>query len=158
MAVSVTVAGVTYSIPSTGEELWGVQTTDYLVALGEELSNVVVTGDIPPETLVTIPSVQVAAANVTDFILDGSLIQSAQAEYYIQRQTDSPLEVGESGTMYFLYNDTSGTWSFAQVGNNIGAAQVTFTMLGNQLQFTASALAGTYLDGKMRYRVRALPK
>jgi len=158
MAVSVTVAGVTYSVPTTGEELWGVETTDYLVALGEELANVVTSGDIPPETLVTIANNQVAAANVTDFVLDGSIIQSATAEYYIQRQTTGPnVEVGESGTLYFLYNDTAGTWSFAQVGNNVAQAGVTFSMLGNQLQYVSSNLAGTH-TGKMRYRVRALPK
>jgi hypothetical protein len=157
MAVSVTVAGVTYSVPTTNEELWGINTTDYLVALGEELANVVVEGDISPETLVNIPAS--GSGNVTDFIIDGNLIQSAQAEYYIQRQSDSPLEVGESGTLHLLFNDTLGTWSFAQVGNNIGASLVTFSMSGNQLQFTAAALpSGVYIEGKMRFRVRALPK
>lgn len=158
MAVSVTVAGVTYSVPTTGEELWGIETTDYLVALGEELANVVTTGDISPETLVTIANNQVAPANVTDFIVDGSLIQAATAEYYIQRQTTGPnVELGESGTLHLLYNDTAGTWSFAQVGNNIGQAGVTFSMLGNQLQYVSSNLPGTH-TGKMRFRVRALPK
>lgn len=158
MAVSVTVAGVTYQVPTTNEELWGVNTTDYLVALGEELANVVVTGDIPPETLVTIANNQVAPANVTDFILDGSLIQSAVAEYYVHRQTTGPnVESAEAGTLYFLYNDTSGTWSFAQVGNNVTNSGVTFSILGNQLQYTSTNLPGTH-TGRMKYRVRALPK
>jgi hypothetical protein len=61
--------------------------------------------------------------------------------------------------MFLLFNDTLGTWSFAQVGNNVGAALVNFSMVGNQLQYTASALpSGTYIEGKMRFRVRALPK
>lgn len=158
MAVSVTVAGVTYSVPTTNEELWGVNTTDYLVALGEELANVVVTGDIPPETLVTIANNQVSAANVTDFIIDGSVLRAATAEYFVHRVTVSPnSEVVESGTLYLAYNDTDGAWTFAQVGNNVGNSGVTFSVLGNQLQYTSTNLSGTH-TGTMKFRLRALPK
>jgi hypothetical protein len=156
MAVSVTVAGITYQVPSPNDELWGVNTTDYLVALGEELANVVVVGDIPPEILVNIAAS--GTNDVTDFILDSSLIQAATAEYYIQRISDSPLELVESGTLYFNYNDAAGEWSIAQVGSKVGETLVTFAMNVNQLQYTASAMSGTYISGKMRFRVRALPK
>lgn len=158
MAVSVTVAGITYSVPTTNDELWGNNTTDYLVALGEELANVVVNGDIPPETLATIANNQVAPANVTDFIIDGNTLRSAIAEYFVHRVTVTPnSEVVESGSLYFNYNDTLGAWSLAQVGNNVGSTGVTFSMSGNQLQYVSTNLSGTH-TGTMKFRVRALPK
>jgi hypothetical protein len=159
MSVSVTVAGVTYQIPTVNEELWGLNTTDYLVALGEELASVVVEGDIGPETLITIANNQAVAANVPTFVLNSALIRSAVAEYYVHRVTTGPAnEIAEAGSLYFLYNDTTNSWTIAQVGNNVGNTGMEFTITpAGQVQYTSSNLSGTH-TGRMKFRVRVLQK
>lgn len=159
MAVSVTVAGVTYEIPTSGEDLWGVETTDYLVALGEELANVVVVGDIAPDTLINI--LEASTQDVTGFIVDGSITRAASAEYFIHRVSTGvgATEVVESGMLFLNYSDSLNAWSLSQVGNGVGNALVTFSMVGSQLRYTSTALpSGTYDEGSMRFRLRALPK
>jgi hypothetical protein len=159
MSVPVTVAGVTYQVPTTQEELWGLETTDYLVALGEELASVVVPGDIGPETLVTIQNNQAVAANIPTFILNPVNIRSGVAEYYVHRVTVGPnTEVAEAGTLYFLYNDSLNAWTVAQVGNNVAATGVVFTITtAGQVQYTSTNLSGTH-TGRMKFRLRVLQK
>lgn len=160
MSVPLTIAGITYDYPVVDSELWGTEATDWAIAVTAQLNNLIVEGDIGPVTLVTINNNQAVAANVTNFTINPASIRSGTAEYYVERATTGPAtEVGESGTLYILYNDTSATWSIAQLGNNVGNTGVNFNMTpGGQLQYTSTNLAGATHTGRMKYRLRVLQK
>lgn len=161
MSVPLIVAGVTYNYPATDNELWGVDATNWAIAITSELAQVTVTGDIGPTTLVTIANNQVSAANVTALVLNSATIRSGTVEYYVYRIFDSGAqEVAEAGNLYFLYHDLSGSWTVSQVGNGIGSTGVLFTITaGGQVQYTSSDLTpSSGYSGSMKYRLRVLQK
>jgi hypothetical protein len=161
LSVPLIINGVTYDYPTTGDQLWGDNATDWAVAVTNELNNLVVEGDIGPTILVTIANNQSSAANVTGFTVDPNETRGAIAEYYVYRQYNSGAsEVIEVGHLYIGYKDTAANFTVAQVGLNATSSGVTFSMTsGGQLQYVSSNLTpSTSYVGTMKFRVRALPK
>lgn len=160
MGIPLTVGGIIYDFPVTNSELWGTSVTDWAEAVSAQLNTVTVPGDIGPVTLVNIANNQASPVNVPSFVLDPALIRSGTAEYYVWRLTTGPSsELSEAGIFTFLYNDSSGTWTFSQQGNNIRASGVTFSVTNlGQVQYTSTNLTNTTYTGKMKFRLRVLQK
>jgi len=162
VAVSLIVGGVTFQYPVVNNEVWGTQATNWAIAVTDELTKISVAGDIAPTTLVTIANNQAVAADVTNFILDPATIRGGVAEYYVYRTWNSGAnEVVEVGTLYFARLDTAAAWTIVQVGNNVGASGVVFTIdnPSGQVQYTSdNKTPSTGYAGSMKFRFRALGK
>ncbi len=161
MAVSLTIQGVTYAYPTTGDEAWGQEASDWAVAVTSVLEGLVVPGDIGPTTLVSIANNQSSAANVSSLTFDSSTVRSAVVEYYVYKTYNSGTsEVVENGTMYLNFKDIANAWDMVIVGNNITGSGTTFNITaGGQVTYTSSnLLPATSYSGSMKFRARILNK
>lgn len=161
MPVTLTVAGVSYEFPTTGDELWGAEATDWAIAVTSELNSIIVDGDLGPTILVNIANNQASPANVTGLAFDPADIRSATIEYYVYRSYDSgSQEVAESGTIYITYKDIANEWDFVQVGNNVTGSGVTLSITNaGQVQYISSNLTpSSGYNGKCKFRARVLQK
>jgi hypothetical protein len=161
MSVVVTINGVDYSIPTVGEELWGTEVTDWMVAVSTELSNLVVDGDLGPTVLVTVANNQASAANVSSLSFDSAEIRSAVIEYYVYRTWNTGTEEAiESGTLYINYKDIAAEWDMVQVGANVTGSGVTFSVTSaGQVQYVSdNKTPSASYAGTLKYRARVLSK
>jgi len=158
MTVALTIAGVTYNYPVQTDELWATDATDWAVAVTNELNELIVDGDIGPNTLVIVNN-DGLTHDVDGLAFSTANIRSAVVEYYVYRSYNSGAsEVAEAGHLYLLYRDIANSWTITQIGNSIGEAQVNFSITaGGQVRYTATPLAATHV-GRIKYRARVLQK
>lgn len=161
MAVALTIKGVTYDYPTTGSELWGLEATDWAVAVTNELSNLIVEGDLGPTVLVTIANNQATPVNVTNLSVDPSTIRAAIVEYYVYRTWNGGAnEVVEVGHLYLGYKDTASSFNLSQVGLNATSSGITFSITsGGQVQYISdNKTPSVGYAGTMKFRLRVLQK
>lgn len=161
MSVALVVNGVTYQYPTTSDESWGTEATDWAVAITAQINSLIVPGDLGPTVLVTIANGQATPANITSLAFDSATIRSAQVQYYAYRTYNSGTqEVIESGTLFLHYKDIANTWDMVQVGNGVTDSGVVFSITaGGQIQYTSSTLSpATGYSGLVKYRAQVLQK
>lgn len=161
MAVNLTVQGVTYRYPTSNNEQWGTDATDWAIAVSDALASVAVTGDLAPPTAsqAVISDNQAVAANVTGLLFDSAVTRAAIVHYYIYRN-DSSSELMEAGTLTLRYKNSAWTFSQEYQGDDTG---VTLSIISGgandgQIQYTSDNMGGTPYTGVMKYRALALPK
>lgn len=161
MAVTLTVNGVPYSFPETGELGWGEQVTDWAEAVTNQLSGLVTVGDIALTT-VSIANNQSSSAVVSGLSFDIASTKGAFVEYNIERSVTGTKH-SETGTLILTYNSLSTTWDIARYhagtsGDTIDGVQFTAVNSGSlgQVYYTSDNLSGSSYDGKMRFRARVI--
>lgn len=103
----------------------------------------------------TIANNQVAAADVTGFLIDGTRFRSFEAKYWAYRTTASN-EVVEAGIITGAYKTTAGTWQIS-ISSIAGDADMDFTITAaGQLQYTSSNLAGATYAGNIKWAITDL--
>lgn len=158
MSVNLTVNGVTYAYPTNNDELWGVQATNWAVAVTSALATATSQGDLSPTTLVTIQNNQPTPTNVTGLLFDKAIVRSAEIEYYVYRVRGAT-EVLESGTIRVGFKTDADTWYLNRTSSLIDEVGVHFDITtSGQVTYTSTDIStsGTYA-GAMRYRARVLP-
>ena len=161
MPIPLSINGVTFNYPVKGNEQWGVEATNWAIAVTTAINTALTPGDIPqPSTGVFILNNNVTPANVSGLLIDPALFRGAIIEYSIYRVKGST-ELTETGTMEVSFKTTSNTWGLSREGSagtdgdEIG---VQFTILpSGQVQYTSSDIttSGTYTS-LLQYRVRIL--
>lgn len=156
MPVPLEIDGITYQYPSLGDENWGIDATDWAIAVTQSINNLQVPGDLGPTTNVTILNNQSSAANVTNCIIDSSINRAAFIEYFVYRSKGAT-ELIETGNIRAVYVTGSNSWVIDRTYDN--GADMNFDMNSSgQLTYTSSNMVsvGSYI-ANMRYRVRVLP-
>lgn len=157
MSVILTIKGVTYRYPVSNDEQWGVDATDWAIAVTDALAGVAIPGDLPPPPALQaeINNNQVSAANVYELVLDSDITRAANIFYYIFRKHGST-EIMESGTITARYVNNAWTFTQEYQGDDTG---VTLSITsGGYFQYTSTELVGSPYTGVMKYRAYALPR
>lgn len=157
MSVNLTIKGVTYRYPVSNDEQWGVDATDWAIAVTDALSAVSVPGDLAPPSAAqaSILNNQSSVANVTELLFDSTIVRAATVFYYIFRKHGAT-EIMESGTITIRYVNSAWTFTQEYQGDDTG---VTLSITsGGQFQYTSTNLAGSPYTGVMKYRAYALPR
>jgi hypothetical protein len=157
MAVNLSIKGVTYRYPTSNNEQWGTDATDWAIAVTEALGTVSVEGDIAPPTAsqASILNNQSTVANVTDLSFDSASVRSAVIHYYIFRKHGAT-EVMESGVITLRYVNSAWTFTQEYQGDDTGVT-LSITSSG-QIQYISDNKTGTPYTGVMKYRAFALPR
>jgi hypothetical protein len=153
MAISVTINGTTYSLPTQSTNPpWGEDLSSIIEALVEVANDSFGPADILT-TNFNIANNQGSVANVSGLSFSTSEVRSAIISYSVYRSTNSA-ESSECGQIYITYKSTAGTWELAQ--NYAGSSGVTFTITNaGQVQYTSTNMAGTGYSGKLKFNARA---
>jgi len=140
-------ANVTYKWPTT-KATFGQK----LVA-GTEVAGVIPlswSADAPPTTT-TIANNQSSAADISGFLIDGTVYRGAKILYTVYRKT-STLEYSECGELFVTYKTIAGTWEKAEGG--VGATGVKFFISNTgQISYTSTNLSGSSYVGNMNWTV-----
>jgi hypothetical protein len=159
VSVSLTVQGVTYNLPENNDETWGVDTTNWMIAMTEALATVTITGDLAPPSgsAFAVQNNTSSATNITDLVFDSSETRAATIEYSVYRVKGST-ELAEVGTLRIVYKTNASTWFIDRTYTGDDAGCVFTITSGGQVQYTSSniATAGAY-SGIMKWRARSLP-
>ena len=150
MPKNVTVGTEIFEIPIQGENPdWGEEVTDWIVAISDQVSNILGTYDIPNTTF-TLANNQAVAASITGFAFSTTFVRAFQADYFIERDTDSSTKVTESGILYGNYNSEDGSWDLNQEA--VGDAGITFSITGaGQIQYTSTDISGGSYTGQIKF-------
>lgn len=150
MPKNVTVGTEVFEIPIQGENPdWGEEVTDWAVAVSNQLNSISGASDIPNTTF-TLANNQSAAASINGFAFSTTFVRAFQAEYFIERDTDSTTKVTESGILYGNYNSEDGSWDLNQEA--VGDAGITFSITGaGQVQYVSTNIAGSSYTGQIKF-------
>lgn len=150
MPKNVTVGTEVFEIPVQGENPdWGEEVTDWIEAISAEVANFSGPYDISNTTF-TLANDQSSAASINGFAFSTSFVRAFQAEYFIERDTDSITKLTESGILYGNYNSEDGSWGLAL--ETIGDAGVTFSITSaGQIQYTSTNLSGSSYVGQIKF-------
>jgi len=159
MSIPLTVQGVTFQYPVSGDELWGREATNWAIAVTNALTTLTVTGDIGPTTLAAINNNVSTPTNVSQLNVSVANVRAFMVQYYVYRGRGSPTneELVETGTLRAIYAPSAGAWTLDNTYTGDSDVEFNITAAG-QVQYTSSNIAGsgTYF-GQMRYRLFALP-
>jgi hypothetical protein len=159
MSVIVTVSGIEFTIPETGERAvegasnWGDDTTEWIVTISDAMSGLVGPGDIALKTNINLVNNQAVAANVFGMKFENTVTRSAVLECSIYRVT-SLEELSEITTLYVTYYSNSNTWAISNAGAGTSGINFTITPAG-QVQYTSTNMSGTGYSGKLAFRARS---
>jgi hypothetical protein len=116
-------------------------------------------GTVTGLTTFTIVNNQVAAANVTGLLFDGTTVKMAVVDYRIRRRTSGggADERVQGGSFVALYKPTAATWSITPGPQSGDDAGVTFSITNaGQVQYVSDNQSGTADESILKYTVRAL--
>lgn len=157
MSRTLIINNIPYEIPDAGDEPgWGDETSDWMEAVTEVLTDLVGPADIL-ETSFTVANNQVALADVTGLVFDGGTVRSAVVEYSVYRISDSnPSGFAESGTMRLTYDNNAATpWTMSQ-GDINGNAEIYFDVTNSgQIQYKTNDIGSLNYIGAMRFTAKA---
>ena len=88
-----------------------------------------------------------------------SSVRAAFIRYSVYRENATPSTiVTETGTLNIVYNQSNPTnnkWEISQ--DKTGNASITFTVTdAGQVQYTTSAIAGTFVTGKIYFTAQSM--
>lgn len=158
MAVTVTVKGLTFTIPERQERGWGDQVTSWIQEVSSAVNDITSVGDIP---LTSVSVVNTGVLTTIDNLsFNTSLVRHAEIRYGVYRVSTGAgaTELSQKGTIFITYKSTSNTWEIED--HAVGDARIQFSITNaGQLQYTATAITGTYnLSGsKLSFRAEAFP-
>lgn len=93
---------------------------------------------------------QAAPVDLTGVLLDSTVSQTVTIFFELVRKTDSN-EIVAAGILRATYHALTGLWDITPIGEYDGdATGVTFSMNGNQVQYTSSPLSGTNYVGTLK--------
>ena len=158
MPITLTVGGVDYEYPISGEEAWGEQASDWAEAVTDQLSTVSSIGDIQLTTVDLLTNS--TNVEVSGLSFDTAVIKGAFVEYNIQRSDDTPQSFSETGTLVLTYDDVDLSWDMARYnsgssGPTINGVQFNITSAG-QVRYTSDNMSGSNYTGKLRFRARVI--
>lgn len=159
MPIPLTIQGVTYNYPSSGEDPnWAEDQIAWTVAVTDILNTLVGAGDIL-QTTATINNNQVSAINVSGLLFDPSQVRAANIIYSIYRtSTANPSGFAETGIIYLIYDNNGSIgskWLLAQQTDGISEIVFSITDLG-QLQYRSSDISSIGYLGIMRFSAKTL--
>lgn len=100
----------------------------------------------------TIANNQAVAADVTGLVLDSTSYRSVKIFYDIKRKTDTT-EYVENGYLTATYKESTGLWDITPEGTFDGDdSGVSFSMDGDQVQYTSSNMSGGNYTGTMHIK------
>ena len=167
MAVLLTISGVPYSYPETGEVDWGEDATTWAQAITKQVNNLTTVGDIAATSAVIQNSATKTA--VTNLVFSTVYTKGAFIEYNISRTTSSSYFY-ETGLLILTYNpletDPNLKWNITKYhsgssGPTIDGVQFTAeSIAGNkgQVYYTSDTVPdpGLNYSGNIKYRARVL--
>lgn len=154
MSTPLTLGGVTYAFPITGDSAWGDDVTNWAIGVTQILNTIQINGDLGPTTNVTIQNNTTAA--VTNLIVDSSINRAIFIEYAVYRAKGAS-EVAETGSLRAIYLTSANTWTLDRTYDSDAGMDFDINASG-QVSYTSSNMTttGSYV-GNMRYRARVIP-
>jgi len=152
MPKSLTIGTEIFEFPLSGETgNYGSEVTDWATAVSDGLATVFQPNDILFTTVAISNNIS-SPVSITGFSFDTAEVISINAEYRIQRTTDSPANnLVESGVLQGYFDGTN--WGISQ--ERQGDAGVTFDITaGGQVTYTSTNLTGTNYSGVISFRAR----
>lgn len=147
----VTIGTEEFELPNQGENAdYGEQLTDYFVAVADALQSVQQPNDILP-TSAAISNNQTSFTNIPGFAFDTSEVISINAEYIVNRTTNTPAVLTESGSIQGNYTGTSWTLSIFSDGD--AGIEFDITNAG-QLQYKSSNMVGSGYVGLIIFKAK----
>jgi len=154
MSVVVTIKGLGFTIPETGERDWGTEVTSWIQQISSAVSDLTVAGDVKLIS-VSVSNNQGSVANIENLNFDTATIRHAIVEYAVYRVTTTE-ELSQTGNLYLTYKSNANTWEI--VDNAVGDAEITFTITNaGQVQYVTTNMGGSSYTGKMSFRGRVFP-
>lgn len=157
MARTLVINSIPYNIPDAGDEPgWGDDTTDWMEAVTEVLTDLVGPADIL-ETTFAVANNQASFTDVTGLVFDGGSVRSARVTYSVYRISDTnPEGFAETGILSLVYDNNSATpWSMAQ-GEIVGNSQIYFDIsTSGQVRYRTNDIGDLNYIGVMKFSAKS---
>lgn len=157
MARTLVINSIPYNIPDAGDEPgWGGDSTDWMQAVTEVLTDLVGPSDIL-ETSFTIANNQTTFADVTGLVFDGGSVRSAVVNYAVYRiSNDNPSGFSESGNLNLIYdNNAVLPWSMSQ-GDVNGNSQIYFDITtSGQIRYKTNDIGSLNYIGVIKFSAKS---
>lgn len=151
--------------PTSGTDAnWAPAVDQFAVAVEEVLGGIVSIYDVTPQ----VQEINIggggsdsAATDIEKCVFDYALLRGFTFYYSLYR-TNGTLGISENGTVTGSYNTLTALWeiehSFSGVRKTNGSLYHIFSMSGNILQLTATAITGSVSGSKISYSAKAFKK
>lgn len=156
MSVQITIGNQVINIPSSGESPnWSEAIDDAFEAIATALLGIASPFDISPRAQ-TLTSDANTNLNIADVIFPHGSVRGFSFNYAVYR-TNGVTSLAEQGFVNGVYDTLAGSWSiqheFTGPRQTDGSVYHSFSMSGDQLQFSCPALGGSYnsTDSKLSY-------
>lgn len=155
MSNTITIQGKIIQFPSSAQSPnWATPIIEFAEAVEAALAGLAGAYDVSPQ-IYTVSSDVNTNVDVPLLSFPTSNVRGAYIRYSFYRTSDSATEA-ETGTLDIVYNSAAGSWQMAReaVGTD---TKLTFNVTNaGQVQFTTTAIGGTYVSGVLSYTAQAL--
>ena len=148
MSINITIGNQVISFPSQGEDPnWAPPVIDFAQAVANQLQATASAFDIPPRAQILTSDAN-TNLNLTGVIFPSGSVRSFTFTYAVYR-TNGVLSIAENGIITGVYDTLNSIWILSREftdnrANGNSTLYHTFTMSGDQMQFSSVAIGGSY--------------
>lgn len=161
MSTPITIGNQVIQFPTSGESSdWAPAIVDFAEAVSTALQGIASQFDISPRAQ-TLTSDANTNLNISDVIFPNGSVRGFTFNYAVYR-TNSVTALAETGVVTGVYDTLAGSWTlqhdFQGPRQSDGTIYHGFSMSGDQMQFSCSALGGTYdnTNSKISYAAKTI--
>lgn len=151
----ITIQGEVISFPDSAQSPnWSPPLIQFAEAVEDALSGIVGQYDVAPQVY-TIASDVNTNVDIPLLSFATSAVRGVYIKYSIYRSSNTTIEA-ETGMLMLVYNSFAGSWQISReaIGTD---TKLTFNVTnGGSVQYTTTAIGGTYASGKLSYSASTL--
>ncbi len=161
MSTRISIGSKVLNMPSSGSDAnWAPAMTEFFIAVADQLAAISSQFDISPRVQILVSDAN-TNIDVNSCIFPSGSVRSFSFNYAIYR-TNGVISLAEDGIVAGVFNTLTSTWTlqheFEGERQASGAPYHTFSMSGDQLQFSSVAIGGAYdgTNSKLSYGAKTI--
>lgn len=157
----IVIQGTPINIPDSGSAPdWSAGIVEFAEATAAALESAVGTYDVSPQSFTITADTNTNVA-LTNLSFPTTNVRSAIVTYNVERNNISPtVSQNETGTIEIVYNGSTWDLTRESTGSILNSSNVPYTTFSvtnlGQIQFSTTAIGGTFSSGKITYSAKAL--